>query len=84
MKKLAIGLLLVLAGIGTVGVAALSATTHTAHAASTDGATFSDRDSASSSSSGSSRGDSFAAGGDVAKCPHHFKAIEGTCSVAEP
>ena len=84
MKKLAIGLLLVLAGIGTVSIATLPVMAHKASGPSTSGATFAQPDLSSSSSSASSRGDTFATGGDVAKCGHGFKAIEGTCSITEP
>ena len=44
MKKLAIGLLLVLAGIGTVSVATLPVMAHKASGPSTSGATFAQPD----------------------------------------
>ena len=79
MKKLAIGLLLVLAGIGAVGLATVQTTIHTASAATTSGGSWANDEFAGSSSSASSKGSSGTSVGDIGKCPH-FIVIEGTCS----
>ena len=82
MKKLAIGLLLVFAGIGAIGLATLQTTVHMISAATSSSGSLATNDFAGSSSSASSRGPSGTSVGDIGKCPH-FIVIEGSCSESE-
>jgi hypothetical protein len=83
MKKLAIGLLVVLTGIAAVGLATLPAMTYTASAQTASTGAFADSDFAAASGTASSRGPSGSSAGFVAVCPS-FVAIGGTCSESAP
>jgi hypothetical protein len=83
MKKLAIGILLVLAGIATVGLVTVPAMTHTVLAQGSAAAAFSGLGTASTTASASSTGNALASGGFNAQCAN-FAAAIGVCSQATP
>jgi hypothetical protein len=79
MKKLAIGLLVVLTGIAAV----VPTMTSTASAATASTGAFADPNFAAATGSASSSGPSGSSAGFVALCPD-FVAIGGTCSESAP
>ncbi|MDQ3903749.1 MAG: hypothetical protein M3247_08940 [Thermoproteota archaeon] len=84
MKKIAIGLLGIMAAIAVaVGLAILPTVTYTASAATASVGTFADDTIAAATGAASTSGPSGSAAGDFAICPG-FVAIEGSCSVAAP
>ena len=83
MKKLAIGLLVVLTGIAAIGLATLPSMTYTASAQTASTGAFADPDFAAATGAASSRGPSGSSAGLVAICPN-FVAINGACSESAP
>jgi hypothetical protein len=83
MKKRAIGLLLVMAGIAALGLVTLPALTHTASAATASIGSLAKHGFAVGSSSSSTDGPSGTSGGIIAICSK-FIAIRGTCSESGP
>jgi hypothetical protein len=85
MKKLGIGLLVVLTAVAAVGLATLPSMTYTAEAATASAGSFAD-DSigfAGATSAASSTGGSGSSSGFLALCPN-FAASGGTCSESSP
>ena len=84
MKKLAIGLLLVLAGIGAIGLATVQTTIQTAFAGTSVTGVVGTHEFVGSTSSASSKGPSSTSSGVNPKC-HDLAAIGGgTCSESRP
>jgi hypothetical protein len=83
MKKLGIGLLVVLTAVAAVGLATLPSMTYTAEAATASAGAFGDSNFAAATGAASSTGGSGSASGSVAICPP-FVVIGGTCSASSP
>jgi hypothetical protein len=83
MKKLAIGLLVTMVGIATVGLAIAPIMTQAVSAATASTGSLATDDFAVGSSSSSTKGPSGTSGGDIAVCPN-FISIGGTCSESAP
>ena len=79
MKKLVIGLLVVLAGIAAVGLATVPGMTHTALAQSQTAGANAQQGSASATAASTFGGAAGSAAGETATCPN-FAASSGSCS----
>ena len=84
MKKLTIGLLLVIAGIGAIGLAILQTTVHMASAGTSASGVWGTKEFIGSTSSASSKGPSTTANGVNAKCPGFIAIGGGSCSESRP